>query len=206
MNVEILNPSAWNALRVSIQDRSRNVFEKAPAAAPAPKRDTHAVLHARAVAIVERPTRVTVNEGGVLRSVERLVPMPAYQAAGYESASQYVTEISERQLRESQAAAPAAPAVQRVRDEWSAETKPFASIPPGTKLNLPLGDDSKRYIIECVGEDVTLQIQNQSTTRTLRLRNREKAGDVHVAFVAPAQVAIVTAGSEKKAVIELLPQ
>jgi hypothetical protein len=201
MNVEILNPHAWSALRVSIQSRSRNVFEKSAAPAPAPKRDTHDTLMKKALAVVERPTRVTVKEGGVLRSVERLVHMPAYQDAGYENASQYVTEISERQLRESQAAVTAAPAVQRVTDTWQ-EPKAFASIAPGAKTNLPM-DEGKRYLVVC-DDDVTLQIQNQSMTRTLRLRNRTETGDVHVAFVAPTKVEIVTAGKSVEAIVELL--
>jgi hypothetical protein len=202
MHVEILNSSAWHALRVSIQSRSRNTFEKGTApATSAPKRESHAELHARAAAIVEQPTRITVREGGMMRSVERLVPMPAYQAAGYENANQYVTEISEKQLRDSQQAATATPTVQRVTDTWQ-ESKPFASIAPGAKTDLPM-DESKRYLIDCQDE-ITLQIQNQSLTRTLRLRNRTETGDVHVAFVAPAQVAIVTAGKSVGAIVELL--
>jgi hypothetical protein len=52
-----------------------------------------------------------------------------------------------------------------------------------------------------------LQIQNESTTRTLRLRTRDTTtgSTTHVAFAAPAQVALVTANKKSAAVVELMP-
>lgn len=203
MNVEIINPSAWHQLRVAIQQRSRNVFDAAPPAAAAPKRRSRAELEKQGADIVMVSSRGTVSEGGALRSVVREVPTPFYKTMGYETLAEFCTELGERDLREEQKAIPVAPRGQRVVDEWTV-TKQFSSIAPGAKTNLPM-DEAKRYLIESDDpEAITLQVQNQSTTRTLRLRNKTEAGDVHVAFVPPLQVAIVTAGKSVGAIVELL--
>lgn len=44
--VELINPSAWRPIRIAVQDRVRNTFEKGAAPAPALKRDTHDTLMA----------------------------------------------------------------------------------------------------------------------------------------------------------------
>jgi hypothetical protein len=200
MLCEIKNPSAFHQLRIFQQERVRNTFEKVAATpAPASKRHTRAELEKIGSEMCDVPTRVSTKFGSETRNV----PTPFYTTAGYETLSAFCTEAGEKQLRESQKAVPTSPPVQRIRDDWSAP-QPFASIAPHAKMDLPL-DEAKRYLIECA-EEVGLQIANQSTVRTLRLRNRDsKSGDVsHVAFLAPAQVSLVIANGSKSAVIELL--
>lgn len=204
-NVEILNPSAWHPLRVASQDRVRNTFEKAPAAPTAPKkRATRAELEKIGSEMRDVPTRVSTKFGSETRNV----PTPFYKTAGYETLGEFCTEAGEKQLRESQAAVVVAPPVQHVLDSWS-DPKPFASIAPHAKLNLPL-DESKRFLIES-DDEVALQLSNTSSVRTLRLRNRNsKTGETsHVAFLAPAreypQAALVIANGKSAAVLELMP-
>jgi hypothetical protein len=203
--VEIQNPSAWHALRIASQDRVRNTFEKAPAVhTPAPKRATRAELEKIGSEMRDVPTRVSTKFGSETRNV----PTPFYKTAGYETLGEFCTESGERQLRESQKAVPPAPSVQHVVDFWS-EPKPFASIAPHAKLNLPL-DESKRFLIES-DDEVALQLSNTSSVRTIRLRNRNsKTGETtHVAFLAPAreypQAALVIANGKSAAVLELMP-
>lgn len=196
MNLEISNPHAFSALRVSTQARSRNTFEKSATPAPAAlKLSTRAELEIRGRAVTVKSTRISTRHGSEMRDCE----VPAFQSLGYASIEEYCTEIAERELRASQQAITAAPTVQRVSNCFG-ESKGFASIAPGAKVNLPM-DEGTRYLVAC-DDDVTLQIQNQSMTRTLRLKNHTEAGDVHVAFVAPAQVSIVIAG-RSAAIIEL---
>jgi hypothetical protein len=209
----LTNPSAFHPLRIFSQERSRKVTVSAPTAAPLPKRETREELIARGSKIVMVPSTGTVREGAVLKTVTREIPTPLHRTLGYEDLNQFVTEISERQLREQQAAAAAAamlasnggPRVQHIVDEWGA-THPLQSVPPGAKnVSVPLSEE-KRLVIEC-DEEVALQIQNESTTRTLRLRTRDATTGAtsHVAFAAPAQVALVVANPKSAAVLELMP-
>jgi hypothetical protein len=204
-SIEIHNPSAWHALRIASQDRMRNTFEKAPAVhIPAPKPATRAELEKIGSEMRDVPARVSTKFGSETRNV----PTPFYRTAGYETLGEFCTEAGEKQLRESQKAVPPAPSVQHVVDDWSAP-KPFASIAPHAKLNLPL-DESKRFLIES-DEEVALQLSNPSTVRTIRLRNRNlKTGEItHVAFIAPmrefAQAALIIANGKSAACIELMP-
>jgi hypothetical protein len=210
--IELSNPSAFHPLRVYTQDRARNAVDKVPAAKPAlPKRETRAELEKRGAEILMRPFRGQVREGGVLRAVTRDIPTPRWQDEGFYSLSEFVTQHEERQAQAARVAAAGAVPVQRTLDEWLAP-KAFESVPPHGKITLP-AEDHRRYLIECDDEPsgVTLQIANQSTTRTMRLRIRDvKSGEVsHVAFIAPAreypQAACVTAGNASAAVVELMP-
>jgi hypothetical protein len=205
MNVEIQNPSPWHNLRIASQDRVRNTFEKAPAVhTPAPKPTTRAELEKIGSEMRDVPTRVSTKFGSEMRDV----PTPFYKTAGYETLGEFCTESGEKQLRESQKANPAAPSVQHVVDSWS-DPKPFASIAPHAKLNLPL-DEAKRFLIES-DEETALQISNTSSVRTIRLRNRNsRTGETaQVAFLAPAreypQAALIIANGKSAACIELMP-
>jgi hypothetical protein len=205
MNVEIQNPSAWHNLRIASQDRVRNTFEKAPAVhTSAPKPATRAELEKIGSEMRDVPTRVSTKFGSEMRSV----PTPFYKTSGYETLGEFCTEAGEKQLRESQKAVSPAPSVQHVVDSWS-EPKPFASIAPHAKLNLPL-DEGKRFLIES-DEETALQLSNTSSVRTIRLRNRDmKTGETtHCAFIAPmrefANAALVIANKKSAAVLELMP-
>lgn len=212
--IQIQNPSPFFPLKIFSQERVREYHVDAPTAAPLPKRDTREELSARGSKIVMVPSRGTAHVDGVLKTVTRDVPTPFFRTMGFESLSEFITEVSEKQLREQQAAAAAAAMigsagiarVQRVKDEWNPALKQLLLVPPGGKTVLHL-EENKRALIETdEPEGVTLQIQSQSQTRTLRLRNRTETGDVqHVAFVAPQQVSIITAGkSVGAAIVELL--
>jgi hypothetical protein len=206
MNVELVNPSKWHPLRVASQDRLRNTFTAAAPAAPAPKRaPNRAELEAIGSEMHDVQTRVSTKFGSELRSL----PTPFYRSAGYETLNEFITEKLEKGLRESQQAAPTAPKVQQVRDEWSAP-KPLLIVQPGDSAVLHI-EESARVLIECE-EEVGLQLSNTSSVRTLRLRNRNsKTGETtHVAFIAPAreypQAALVIANGKSAAVLELMPQ
>jgi len=207
--VELTNPSAFHALRVYQQDRARNVFGVPTAKAPMPKRETRAELEARGAEITMVPTRVTVREGGALRSVMRDVPTPLWRAEGAESLAEWCTSLLEKMADDARRGPSSdTPKAQRVVDAW-AEPKPFESIPPHGKLTLPLVEE-KRFLVEC-DDEVALQIANQSNARTIRLRTRDSTtGETtHVAWIAPAReysrAAIVTANKKAAAVIELQP-
>ena len=177
--VEIQNPSAYN-LRIASQDRVRNTFEKTATPAPTLKRSTRAELEKRGAAITMKPTRVSTRFSTEMRDC----PVPLYQSLGYSSIEEYCTAVMEKELIASQQAVTAAPAVQHVVDSW-ADPKPFASVAPSARLTLPL-DEGKRFLIES-DDEVALQLSNTSSTRTIRLRNRDaKTGAVeHVAFIPP---------------------
>jgi hypothetical protein len=208
--VDLNNPSAFHPLRIFSQDRVRNVFTAAPIApVSAPKRETREELEKIGSEIVMVSSRGTIREAdGMQKSVVREVPTPFYKTAGYETLAEFCTEQGEKSLRESQQAAPSAPRSQRVVDEWGAP-HPLQSVPPGGKTVLGLAEE-KRLLVEC-DEETALQIANQSSVRTIRLRNRNsKTGETtHVAFIAPAreypQAALVIANGKSAAVIELMP-
>jgi hypothetical protein len=213
--LELKNPSPFHPLRIFSQDRLRTHVVDAPTAAPLPKRHTREALQKIGSEIVNVPSRGTARGAdGMLTAVTRDVPTPFFKTAGFESLSEFITETSEKELRAQQAAASAAAMMasagtartQRVLDEWNCALKQFMSIPPGGKTILPLEENSRVLVETDDPAGVTLQVQNQSLTRTLRLRNRDsKKGDVsHVAFLAPAQVSIVTAGNSVGAIVELL--
>jgi hypothetical protein len=215
-SIEIKNPSAFNPLRIFSQARVRHFFVDGPSAPPLPKRHTREELQKLGSEIVMVPSRGTAREAdGMLRSVTRDVPTPFYLKAGYESLNGFITEVSEKELREFQAAASAAAMlsssgisrVQHVRDEWNASPQPLMSIPPGeTRVIKEHFEENKRILIESDCE-AALQIANQSQTRTLRLRNRDsKTGEqTHVAFLSPQQVGLVIANGKSSAVVELMP-
>ena len=211
--LELKNPSPFHPLRIFQQDRRRNIFVDAPTSPPLPKRHTREELQAQGSQIVMVQSKGIAHVDGALKTVTRDVPTPFYLKAGYESLNGFITEVSEKELREFQAAASAAamlssagaPRGQRVLDEWNTALKELMLIPPGAKHTLPLEENSRVLIETDDPAGVTLQIQNQSTTRTLRLRNSDpKKGDSHVAFVAPAQVSVVAAGKSVGAIVELL--
>jgi hypothetical protein len=208
-SIELTNPSAFHSLRIYSQDRARNVFGVPIAKAPMPKRETRAELETRGAAITNVPTRVTVREGGALRSVMRDVPTPLWRAEGAESLVEWITTLQEQAADDARRGPSSdTPKAQRVVDAWT-EPKPFESIPPHGKLALPLVEE-KRFLVEC-DEEVALQIANQSNARTIRLRTRDSGtGEAtHVAWIAPAReyprAAIVTANKKVAAVIELQP-
>src|SRR5580704_18272421 len=95
-SIELTNPSAFHSLRIYSQDRARNVFGVPIAKAPMPKRETRAELETRGAAITNVPTRVTVREGGALRSVMRDVPTPLWRAEGAESLVEWITTLQEQ--------------------------------------------------------------------------------------------------------------
>jgi|HubBroStandDraft_1064217.scaffolds.fasta_scaffold05232_9 hypothetical protein len=203
--IEIQNPSAWHPLRIASQDRVRNTFEKT--ATPAPKRvRSRSELEKIGSELLDVPTRISTKFGSETRNV----PTPVFRSAGYETLNEFITDQGEKELRESQNAAVHVPPVQHVRDDWAAP-KPFASIPPSEKLNLPL-DESKRFVIES-DDEVALQLSNTSSVRTIRLRNRDtKTGETtHCAFIPPAparefvQARLVIANKKSAACIELMP-
>ena len=203
-SVELTNTNPFHQLRIFQQNRSRNVV--AATEAPArPKCETREEIQARGEVMTTKMCRGTVNEGGILRSVERAVPTPMWQAGGWGSLPQYITETMEEQLRIFQQAAPSAPRGQRVLDSWE-NPKGFASIAPHEKKYLQM-DESQRYLIECDSECV-LQIANVSTVRTLKLKNRDKdtGHETQVAFVAPtrafAQSAIMISGASGASVAD----
>ena len=74
MNLELNNPSAFHALRVSAQTRARNVVDKAGPAAAAPKRYTREELVAIGSEIVMVMSRGTAIVNGAPQSVTRDVP------------------------------------------------------------------------------------------------------------------------------------
>jgi hypothetical protein len=213
--LELKNPSPFHPLRVFSQDRLRTHVVDAPTAGPLPTRRTREELHKIGSKIVNVPSKGTARGAdGAIATVTRDVPTPFYKTAGYESLSEFCTEVSEKELRAQEAAASAAAMMasagtartQRVLDEWKTALKPLMSIPPGGKTVLPLEENSRVLVETDDPAGITLQVQNQSLTRTLRLRNRDsKKGDVsHVAFLAPAQVSIVAAGNSVGAIVELL--
>ncbi|MGO9623241.1 MAG: hypothetical protein ACLP0B_17930 [Steroidobacteraceae bacterium] len=204
-SIEIQNPSAWHNLRIASQDRVRNTFERTAAPTAAPKR-VHSRVELEAIGseITTQSMRISTKFGSEMRNI----PTPFYRIAGFETLNEFITESAERELRESQKAAAHVPPVQHVVDEWSAP-KPFASIAPGEKLNLPL-DEAKRFLIES-DDEVALQLSNVSSVRTIRLRNRDmNTGEVsNCAFLPPArefaQAALVIANKKSAACIELMP-
>jgi hypothetical protein len=215
-SLQIKNPSKFSPLRLFSQTRTRDLFVDAPTAPPLPKRRTREELQKIGAEIVMVPSRGTVQVDGVMKSVVRDVPTPFYLTAGYESLNGFITEVSEKETREFQAAASAAAMlssaggsrVQHVRDEWSASPQSLMLVPPGETRVIKEGfEENKRLLIECPDEEVGLQIQNESQTRTLRLRNRDsKSGEqTHVGFLAPAQVGLVIANGKSAACIELMP-
>jgi len=204
MIVDLINPSAWHPLRVSSQDRLRTaVIASAPAPATA-KRETFADIERRGNATIMKSTRISTKFGSEMREVQTRV----YASLGYETLAQYVTEISERDLRLAQQALTVAPRVQQIRDEWAAP-KPLKIVPPGGSVTIHL-EESARIAINC-DEPVTLQISNVSTSRTLRLRVLDIASkeDAHCAWIPPAKeyptAAIVNCNGTHAAVIELQP-
>jgi hypothetical protein len=210
MNIELINPSAFHALRVSSQNRARNVVDKAPAA-PAPKKAlSRSELEVIGSEIVMVPSKGTAREGGVMRAVVREVPTPFFRTCGYETLPEYLTDRLEKQTIEGQhAAAAIVPRGERVADTWGA-LEPRLSIPPGGKALIPL-EEHTRIAVSC-DESVMLQISNTSNSRTLRLRTLDTAsGEVaHAAFIPQAKdysaAAIVSASGTQSAIIELMPQ
>ena len=208
MNLELTNPSAFHALRVSSQTRARNVIDAAPAA-PAPKRAlSRAELEKLGAEIVMVPSRGTAREAdGMLRSVTRNVPTPFYKTSGFETLAEFCTEQGEKSLRESQPAAPTAPRGERVRDEWGA-LQPRLSVPPGGKVLIPL-EEHTRLAITCE-EPVTLQLSNTNTSRTLRLRTLDTVSgeQANVSFLAPAKdwpsSSTISAAASKAAIVEMM--
>jgi hypothetical protein len=208
ISIELNNPSAWHALRIATQTRARNVVDKAPPAAPAPKRYTRAELEKIGSELVMVPSRGTAIVNGAPQSVTRDVPTPFYKTAGYDSLADFLTDRLEKGLRESQQAVPVAPRGERVVDTWGAP-QPKLSVPPGGKVFIQL-EEHTRLAVSC-DEEVTLQIANTSASRTLRLRTLDTASGetAHCAWIPPAKeyssAAIVTANGKQAAVIELQP-
>jgi hypothetical protein len=208
MNLELNNPSAFHALRVSSQDRARNAVDKAPTA-PAPKKAlSRSELEAIGSEIVMVPSKGTAREGGVMKAVTRDVPTPFYKTAGFESLAEFCTEQGEKSLRESQhAAAAIVPRGERVVDTWGA-LQPRLSVPPGGKVLIPL-EEHTRLAITCE-EPVTLQLSNTSTSRTLRLRTLDtvSGAQANVSFLAPAKEwpssSIVSADAHTAAIVEMM--
>jgi hypothetical protein len=204
--IELTNPSAFFPLRVFHQDRLRSPYAPGlvPRTVKLTTREEFEQLGSRNIMV---KSRGTVREAdGNLRQVEREVPTPFFKTAGFGDLAGFITENMEKQLRESQQAPRTAPPVQRTVDDWSAP-HPLQLIPPGGKAVLPLVEE-KRFLIECLEEEVGLQIQNESATRTMRIRNRDsKSGAVsNVSHLAPQQVGTVTANGKSAAVVELTPQ
>jgi hypothetical protein len=154
--------------------------------------------------IVTKSMRISTRFG----SENRHVPMPQFQALGYETLQQFVTEISEKHLRESQQAAVHVPPVQHVRDSWGA-LQPRLSVPPGGKALIPL-EEHTRLAISCDEPGgVMLQLSNTDHARTIRLRTLDLASKeaTHCAWIPPQKeypaAAIVSANGTHAAVIEL---
>jgi hypothetical protein len=201
LNIDLVNPSAFFALKVYSQDRARNVVTAAAPAAPAPKRETRAELEKIGSEIVLVPMKATTKSGTEMRNV----PTPLYKTAGYETLVEFCTEAQEKQVRESQKAAPSAPRGERVIDSWGA-LQPRLSIPPGGRTTVLL-EEHRRLVISC-DEEVALQISNVDSARTLRLRSLDTAtGETsNVSYLAPArewpQAGLVLANKAISAVIE----
>jgi hypothetical protein len=216
LNLQIRNPDVFSPLRIFSQSRAREYTVDAPTAAQLPKRHTREELQAQGSKVVMVPSRGTALVDGVMKSVVRDVPTPFYMTAGYESINGFITEVSEKETREFQAAAARAAMLasagasrgQRVVDEWSTALKPLMLVPPGETRVIHDEDfqEHKRVLIESDGE-AGIQIQNESQVRTLRLRNRDSSSgaQTHVAYLAPAQVGLVIANKKSAAVVELLP-
>ena len=77
-SISIENPSAWHAIRVASQNRVRNSFEKAPPAAPSPKRETGEALEKRGAVITMKKMRVSTKFSSEMREC----PVPLWQAEG----------------------------------------------------------------------------------------------------------------------------
>jgi hypothetical protein len=209
MHCQIQNTSAFHQLRIYQQDRVRNPYTPGlvPRNVVLTTRSDFEELGTRTVMVKSSGTARGAD--GVLRSVVRDVPTPYFRTVGFESLPEFVTENMEKQLRESQQAPATAPKGQKVVDEWGA-IHPLQSVPAGGKVVLPISEE-RRLLVECLEDEVGLQIANESNTRTLRLRNRDaKTGEVeHIAWIPPAREwptsALVICNGSKSAVIELTP-
>jgi hypothetical protein len=205
MNVELINPSAWCALKIASQARARNVAAAPATPAPAPKRAlSREELTEVGMEMRDVPTRISTRFGGEVRQI----PTPFYRTIGYDTLPEFLTEQLEKQTIERTQPTPAAPRGERIQDVWGA-LQPKLSIPPGGKSLLNL-EEHTRLAIAC-DEPAMLQISNTSHSRTLRLRTLDiTSGETkNVSFVPPAKdwpsVAIVSATAKEYAVVELLP-
>jgi hypothetical protein len=206
MNLELNNPSAFHALRVSSQARARNVVDKAPPAPAPKKRHTREELEKIGSEIVMVPFVGTVREGGVLKRVTREAPTPFHKTVGFDTLPEFITEQLEKQTISAQQGTPSVQRGERVVDSWGA-LQPRLSIPPGGRTTINL-EEHTRLAISC-DDAVTLQISNTSSARTIRLRNLDLASGeaAHCAWIPPAKeypaAAIVSADKTHAAVVEL---